>query len=163
MKGSTIDYLTVWTVCMKDNMFDLLREIPSEYWKCVSNFGDDAIGCTLLHYAAMGNNYDAIKVLVEHGVNVEAETSYKETAFMIAVKSLKLQSIIAFIECGANIQTKDYQGKGAFDVLIEKYPSNSNLVLACASVLFHSGLCIDPAYLNVVPIELVRLRYFITK
>lgn len=147
---------------------EYLNRIPSNEWENIIThlMDDDPYGSTyhpLVTFACYGNNYDAIKVLVEHGVNVEAETSYKETAFMIAVKSLKLQSIIAFIECGANIQTKDYQGKGAFDVLIEKYPSNSNLVLACASVLFHSGLCIDPAYLNVVPIELVRLRYFITK
>lgn len=163
MQGSRIDYLAVWNASTKGKMIDILKTIHVDYWKCMSDIGNDGVGCSLLHYAAMGNNYDAIKLLVENGVDIEMETAYKETAFMIAVKNLELQSTIALIECGANIQTKDYQGKGAFDVLIEKYPNNPDLVLACASVLFHSGLRIDPAYLNVVPIELARLQCFITK
>jgi len=82
------------------------------------NFGDDAFSSTPmlksftpLSMASRFNNIDAIKIILDEGINIDIQTSEGKTALMQALESNNIESVSYLIENGASKEMVDYNEK----------------------------------------------------
>ncbi len=68
---------------------------------------------TALMLAAAGGHFDIVKLLLENGAKVNAETSTGWTALMLASRNGRHDTVEILIERGANVNAKDRQGRTA--------------------------------------------------
>ncbi len=89
-----------------------------------------------IHYAAMYNQVEAVKLLAQNGVNIDAKGSYGRTPLIYAASSAKsLEMVRFFISSGANVNAKNDADKNAVFELITNEDSNAEI----AEFLIQSG------------------------
>lgn len=76
-------------------------------------------GYTLLHKAVQDNYVDGIRILVEHGANIESSAA-GQMPLHIAAKKNHLECIKVLIELGADVGAKDYMEKTPIERAIEQ-------------------------------------------
>jgi ankyrin repeat protein len=69
---------------------------------------------TSLMIAAFMGNTTNIRILLDHGADIEAKNKFGETALMVAVKHGKIDSAKVLLEHGANPHAKNHQGCSPF-------------------------------------------------
>ncbi|APR98127.1 ankyrin repeat domain-containing protein [Wolbachia endosymbiont of Folsomia candida] len=67
-------------------------------------------GKTALHHAALANNHDTIKLLLEKGANIDAKDNKGQTALYYAALANNPDTVKLLLEKGANHNTEDYNG-----------------------------------------------------
>eukprot|EP00976_Prorocentrum_cordatum_P053495 1079371-Prorocentrum_minimum.AAC.1 len=70
----------------------------------------DNTGMTVLHWAAFHTHADAVRALIELGVNVEVhshEQNGGSTALHFAASRGSLDTVRALVECGADVHSED--------------------------------------------------------
>ena len=92
----------------RGRLMELLRETPQSSWLFPCEDGIEN-GWSLLHWAAIGDNPDAIRALVAAGADLE-EILEEETPLQVAVRYMTLHSIEALIDVGANVNVKCLRG-----------------------------------------------------
>ncbi|MCR5506806.1 MAG: ankyrin repeat domain-containing protein [bacterium] len=70
----------------------------------------DVNGWTFLHYAAIRDNSEAIRFLVNHGANMELKTSEEKTPLYLAAIMENIEAVKTLVELGANIDVRDSLG-----------------------------------------------------
>lgn len=106
---------------------ELLPRIPQSSWSTwrSDNIDEEEEGWTLLHYAALGDNADAIKELTKSPAVVatclEKLSDTNETPLLVASRHESLDSMETLIKAGANIHIKDVEGNGLMDDLVSNY------------------------------------------
>lgn len=83
--------------------------------------------------AARKGNLDAVKVLVEHGADVDAQQSWGHTALMLASKEGHADVVRFLLDQGANYKLKDKNGNNALSL------ASQNDQLDIASLLKRAG------------------------
>ena len=79
---------------------ELLRQTPQSSWLLPL---DDDEGWSLLHWAAIGDNPDAIKALVAAGADLEKVSNEEQTPLQVAMDFKAVESMEALIKAGANM------------------------------------------------------------
>ncbi len=90
-----------------------------------------------LHYAAMFNQFGALKLLVEHKADVNRPGAYKRTPLIYAASSAASAEMVRFlIDHGADIHAKNAAGENAlFELITQKWDDPE-----VARVLLDSGI-----------------------
>ena len=82
----------------------------------VTNMSDpDRWGWTPLHHAAFGSHSDVVKLLLSKGANPNSQTPLGLTACHIAAARGDMDSVMAFLGCGPNVNLMAYLGY-SFDI-----------------------------------------------
>lgn len=113
---------------LKGNLHALKLEIESQKQQCCEAFDmskeytahvildskDQMIFGTLLHFAAIFNQIEIAKWLLENGVNVDAQdSSFKETALHLACKYKYFAMVQLLLKFNARVDVSNYVGKTA--------------------------------------------------
>jgi len=102
------DDVDTWS--KEGRLMEWLRQTPQSSWLSPLD-NDEEMGWSLLHYAAMGDNADAIKALVAAGAELEKlSLDDEQTPLLVALEFKSLESIKALIEAGANMDFGDFKG-----------------------------------------------------
>ena len=80
----------------------------------------DSEGYTALHYAAMWEDLEATKWLIENGADVNTTDAWGSTPLMNAVyNEAGVETVELLLKNGANKSLKDSEGKTAYDYAVE--------------------------------------------
>ena len=132
-------------------LMELLRQMPQSSW--LLPLDDDEKDWSLLHYAAMGNNVDAIKALVAAGADLENVSNEKQTPLQVAMDFRAVESMEALIKAGANMNVGH---NNLMDSLVRQvglrrfFGSSEGVLLMCPKLqpttrlLFRHGLRVKP-------------------
>lgn len=85
---------------------------------CEGSGGDD--GSRPLHWAARGNHYNLLRLLVESGARVNERNRMLSTALHWAAAHLHVESIQVLCALGAEINTRDKWGYGPLHLAVRK-------------------------------------------
>ena len=149
-----IDFEFLENECLWGRMTELLQIIPKEHWSWRNEhiYAGDAEHWTLLHYACMGKNGDAVTALLEHGLDKEARSlRKKETPIITAVRFHSPPALQLLISAAADVNVVNYKGEGVWDVLLSAFRSELKFresffvddvddFTACARVLLCTGI-----------------------
>lgn len=128
----------LWRAGHNEYLIKLLPKIPQSLWSRqgwptyeFNEIHEEEEDWTLLHYAACGDNPEAIKTLAkfyqDHGVSRILETKSHNgqgsTPLLLASYNHCLQSMEALIQVGANVHVKNVIGEGLMDNAVLFYRS----------------------------------------
>lgn len=74
------------------------------------NLPTSVLGWTPLHYAAYGNSFRTVKMLIKYGANVNTEAKDGATPMHIAVCKCSKKAIVGLVKAGASVNVSDQAG-----------------------------------------------------
>ena len=66
----------------------------------------DEAGRTVLHRAAMAGNYDAAKIMIKLGSDIDAYSKFMETPLHVAIRNNRPACVVLLVEAGASTSKK---------------------------------------------------------
>lgn len=113
---------------VEQNNFNLVQELLKTNYYCDINHLYHYFGVTLLHRAVQKNNVEIVKLLLENGANVNAQTKTQDTSLHLAClyyyQHPKYDLIDILIQFGADMNIKSKYGENVFEVL-RRYNHNN--------------------------------------
>ena len=98
---------------LKENDVKLLKKIIENQPEIVNE--KDQGGNSLLHYATIENNKEAIESLLSEGADIEARNYFSATPLQIATLKVNLNLVKFLIERGARLEVFDTNNNLLFD------------------------------------------------
>lgn len=114
---------------------------------CGASIHKKCVTKSLAHFAAEGNNPDAIWLLLSHGISVDDRNIHGRTPLMISIRESSTDTFYRLLECNASLSNKcgagltplDYavmRGKDLYiEVLLERIQDKKILLGACATAV----------------------------
>lgn len=163
MIGSRVDFDDVEQASREGRLMDLLKIIPKDHWLDI-NDGDphnaDTGNWSLLHYACTGDNGEAARVLIEHGVDKDGWTFDEETPMLIASRLLQYGPFEMLLRLGASPYILDFEGFGVWDDVIS-YSYRDTAIKFGRLLLMHN---VKPnGKFGSIPDELMELKHGIDR
>lgn len=78
----------------------------------------DEDGLTLLHYAAKNNHREMVKILIEHGCDIDSPNNQGDTPLLMTVKAGNQKIAETLLAKGADCKKKDINGHDVLDIAI---------------------------------------------
>jgi ankyrin repeat protein len=130
LKNSKCLSLLYYTVCKSNN--DNILEIVRSILKYNPDINDRSVyEITILQFCCMNiqllDNFEIIKLLLEHNADVNLLDSNGDTALIQLVENNNLKAIKLLLKYGAKINIKNKYDESAIDISIEKYKFNSEI------------------------------------
>ena len=91
----------------------------------ISIYSQDALGYTLMHWAALYGKTSALRLLLDRGATLESVNTLGRTPLHVAVIEGNVEAAVLLLDAGANIKSKDKQKKTAITYVKEGLKSHT--------------------------------------
>ena len=127
-KAAFFEYLEALNKFQSDLKFmkeDLVQEASEEEAETISQFLDEDYQAYALHIAAQSGNAEIVKLLLEHGAEVDAKNKYGESALHVAARSGNAEIVELLLTHGADLTLSNNANFTALDIACESNSQQS--------------------------------------